>query len=128
MKAIRVRGPGARHLGPYRRQPPRSVTLNALGPVIYAVRTRDGLVKIGFTRSLAVRSSHVGSGINSILAVRLAGTLDEERAIHDTLTDHVARGAEYYYPCHEVLDVVNQLRRDIQMPPLALEDLTTTAV
>ena len=123
-KPIRIKGPGARHLsaGLQRTGPTRSQTLNALGPLIYAARTRDGLVKIGFTRHLAQRMGEFG-GLGSILAVRLGCTLEDEQELHDSLQMHVARGREYYHPTETIVATVNQMRSDLGMPPMTGIDL-----
>lgn len=123
-KTTRLKGAGARHIDAGLQRPtrPRGETLNMLGALVYAVRTPDALIKIGFTRSLAQRSATLG-GINAILAVRLGSTLADEQALHDSLAESVARGREYYHPTTEVLDVVNTMRSDMGMPPVTAEDI-----
>ena len=118
-KTIRIKGPGVRHVdaGLQRPSVTRTETLNALGPLVYATRTRDGLIKFGFTRHLAQRVGEFG-GMASILAVRLGCTYADEQELHDSLQQHVARGREYYHPTAEVLAVVNLMRSDLGMPPL----------
>ncbi len=91
--------------------------LAALGPVIYAIRTRDGLIKIGFTTNLGQRYSSLGSQ-RDILAWR-PGSYAEEQALHDQLSAHVCRGREWYHPHPEVLAVVNAMRGDLGQTPLA---------
>lgn len=100
----------------------RGHMLNGLGPVIYAVRLPDGLVKIGFTSTLARRCSQLG-GMDGLLAVRLGATYAEEQALHDSLAEHVAHGREFYHPTTEVLAVLNAMRDEIGMPPLVADDL-----
>lgn len=80
----------------------------AMGPVVYAATSRDGLVKIGFTTNLARRLLPFG-GWKSLLAA-LPGTYDEEQQIHASLAAHVARGREYYHRHPDVLAIVNEMR------------------
>lgn len=89
--------------------------LNTAGPMVYAIRTRDGLIKIGFSADVATRRRRIG---NDLLAVAFGGRT-EEQAIHDRLGDyHRARGREFYYPTLEVLAVVNEMRADLGLAPL----------
>lgn len=83
-------------------------------PMIYAVRTDDGLIKIGCSVNVARRSYTVGF---EILGLR-NGDYDDEAAIHAQLRDHVARGDEYYHPTAAVLAVVNAMRAGFGMAPL----------
>lgn len=92
--------------------------LAALGPVVYAIRTRDNLVKIGFTSNLAHRYAQIGSMAN-ILGWK-SGTLNDESAIHRHLAPHAVRGREYYAPHPDVLAVVNEMRE-----ALGLEDVAS---
>lgn len=96
----------------------RSRTLNSLGPVVYAIRTPDGLIKIGFTKRLAVRASAL-AGLDKLLAIRLGATFDDEQAIHASLDGLAVRGREYYPPAPEVLAVVNEMRADLHQQPIA---------
>ena len=126
-KPTRLKGPGARHISPGLQAPAltRTAVLNALGPLVYAASTRDGLVKIGFTAHLAQRVGEFG-GMRAILAIRLGCTMSDEQAIHSALNANpanVARGIEWYHPTDEVLDVVNTMRADIGMPPIDCGDI-----
>jgi len=95
----------------------------SLGPVIYALRLDDGVIKIGFTTDLSDREITVrrqsGSEHSEVLAFRLMGTYEDEQDIHAGLISHRAYGWEYYHPTPEVLDVVNAMRADIGLPRLA---------
>lgn len=87
-----------------------------VGPVVYAIRMKDGIIKIGHTTSIYERALALG-GLNALLALR-AGTLDDEQAIHRALQPYRARAIEYYYPVPEVLAVVNEMRVAMQMDPI----------
>lgn len=86
-----------------------------LPAVIYAVRLADGTIKIGCSSNFAQRLRSFRSQGGEVLGFR-AGDFDDEAAIHDTLIDHRARGREYYHPTSPVLDVVNQMRDEYQLP------------
>lgn len=94
---------------------------SAIGDVVYAVRL-DDVVKIGFTSDLGDRVHTLkcinGSRSAEMLAVRF-GTEADEQAIHTRLIGHRARGREYYHPTPEVLAVVNEMREDFGLPPIA---------
>lgn len=83
--------------------------------MVYAIRTTDGLVKIGCTSNLASRARQIPG---EIIAFR-PGDFDDEAVIHATLAAHRARGREYYHPTTAVLAVVNDLREHFNLPPLA---------
>lgn len=92
--------------------------LEALGPVVYAIRTKDQLIKIGFTGNLAARRRHLSTRREDMLGF-FRGTLEDEQAIHAQLVPFRARGREYYHPTPEVLAVVNDMRADIGLSPIA---------
>ena len=123
-KPIRIKGPGARHLDAGHRStsPGKIATANGLGPVIYAFATRDGLIKIGYSEHLGNRSARLG-GMGRLLAFTPGASMDEERAVHATLAEYVARGREYYHPSPAVLAAVNDMRARINMDPMDPEDL-----
>lgn len=83
-------------------------------PMLYAVMCPDGAIKIGCTTNLAQRRSYLQG---EILAFRF-GDFDDERAIHDSLREHLAHGDEYYHPSPEVLALVEQWRADLGIPAL----------
>ena len=83
--------------------------------VLYALRLEDGVIKIGCTKNLANRASGLHG---NILGFR-PGDFDDEKAIHDDLKAHRARGREYYHPRPEVLAVVNDMRDDFGLPHIA---------
>lgn len=83
--------------------------------VIYAIRTEDNLIKIGYTGSLRERRRNHGVGFTDILAVR-AGTYEEEQALHQRFLSHLARGKEYYHPNPEIMSFVNGIREAAGVP------------
>lgn len=89
--------------------------MNRSGAIIYAIRTPEGLIKIGCSSDVASRRRHLGS---EILALKF-GDRDDENALHQELVSHRARGREYYHPHPDVLAVVNGLRDDIGLDPIA---------
>jgi len=100
-----------------RRGPGRALTtasaLRALGPIVYAVRLTDGLIKIGHSADFAQRRRCIGGHSSEMLAVIPGATRADEQAIHAQLTDHVHHGREYYNPTPGVLQVVNRMREQI---------------
>jgi len=94
----------------------RAAALRAFGPVVYAVRLPDGIVKIGHTTNLARRLNRLQA--EEVLAFK-PGTYEDEQAIHDRLVEHVAHGREYYRPVPAVIAVVNELRAHFGMEPIA---------
>lgn len=85
--------------------------------VIYAIRLRDGVIKIGCTARLDRRRAWFGPDAEVVGFI--PGDFDDERAIHDSLAPHVERGREYYRPEPPVLAVVNQMRDRFNLPHLA---------
>lgn len=83
--------------------------LRAIGPVVYAVQTKDGLIKIGWTTDLGHRCNQIGYGQRSIIGF-IRGDRADELAIHSRLEGLAVRGREWY-PWHpQVVDVVNEMR------------------
>jgi len=86
--------------------------------VVYACRTPDGSIKIGYTRNLRVRRRLIDRDAQ-ILGFTPGG-FAEEQVIHKQLGDHDhPRGREFYYPTREVLEVVNAMRDRFNLPHLA---------
>lgn len=83
--------------------------------VIYAVQFPDGVIKIGCTTNLVRR--RYGYRQHEILGFR-PGDMAEEKAIHETLSPHLAWGREWYHPVPAVLDVVNGMRAHFNLEPL----------
>jgi hypothetical protein len=86
--------------------------------LIYAIRCRDGIIKIGHTRDLMSRRRHFASSDNpeAILSIQ-HGTYEDEQALHATLKASVARGREYYHPTPEVLAYINGVRATLGVDP-----------
>lgn len=103
----------------------RNEALRSLGSVVYAARLKDGTVKIGYSENFADRlrsiKSYTGQGVE-LLAFR-PGTYDDEQAIHAALSAFRAPitkySREYYMPAPDVLAVVNEMRSDLGMDPIA---------
>lgn len=98
-------------------QPSLTKLCQDLPPVVYFMRTRDDLIKIGHTRDLAARKYHFGSGWTHILAI-LPGSRDDERAMHHRFADHLARGKEYFHPAPDVISYINGLRAKLGVSPI----------
>ncbi len=86
-----------------------------LGPVVYFIRTKDGLVKIGHTSNLANRKRNFGSGWHHILVV-MRGSAEDEKYLHETFRPLLARGREYYRPEPPLLHHINLIRRRLGVP------------
>lgn len=84
--------------------------------VVYAMRLPDGVIKIGCSTDLAGRRRCVHAEAE-ILGFRF-GELEDERAIHAILAPHRVRGREWYEPHPAVLDVVNEMRAEWNLPPI----------
>jgi hypothetical protein len=85
--------------------------------LLYAVRTRDGLIKIGFTTDLVNRMQGIEGGVTEVLAFKPGGRADELK-IHRSLDGHAAHGREYYHPTPSVLRVVNEMRAGLGLDPI----------
>lgn len=88
--------------------------VSALDPVVYAIRRRDGIIKVGWTSDIARRSKELGG---EVLAFQF-GTREDEKALHARLADHLAHGREYYYPTPFVVSVINEMRQRLRLPAL----------
>ena len=92
-----------------------------LGSVVYAARLADGTIKIGHTERFDLRL-HWLKNYNhqdvDLMAFRV-GTYEEEQAIHASLVDHRDHAHEYYRATPEVLAVVNAMRTDLGLDPVA---------
>lgn len=90
--------------------------LDGLGGSVYACRVADGLIKIGFTRHLNARRTSLQG---ELLAVLPGASYNDEQALHARLVDHLHHGQEWYYPTPRVLAVVNEMRQEIGLDPVA---------
>ena len=95
----------------------RTHNLNDLGQCVYAVRTPDGYIKIGWTRSLGNRISGLG-GVDALIGIRVGGTYAEEQALHRSLSGHAVKGREWYAETPTVIAVVNDMCADMGMPDI----------
>ena len=88
-------------------------------PLVYAIETREGAIKIGVTNDLAMRKRTIKfGGTRRILAFK-PGDLSVERGIHSTLDECRIFGTrEYYYPAAEVLAAVNWMREYWGLRPI----------
>ena len=92
--------------------------LSAFGPVIYAVKVKGGLVKIGYTSNVRNRVQSLGLGKKALLAMLLNGTFEEERAIHARLQGHAVKGREWYSATDpDVVAIVNEMRAEMGLEP-----------
>lgn len=93
-----------------------------VGTVLYGIRTRDDLVKIGFTTKLWKRLGDYGINHLNVahwLLFVVPGTYEEEQEIHLLLREYRERGEEYYRPADEVLEVVDAFRKRCGLDALA---------
>lgn len=88
-----------------------------LGACVYAVRTPDRLIKIGFTTNLGQRIRAFGSVWSDVL-LALPGDKATEKELHTRFERYRARGAEYYFPCRELVEWIEgeRERMGIQAP------------
>jgi len=88
-----------------------------LPPVVYYLRNREDLIKIGWTANLAQRRHWHGVPWSNILAIT-PGTLRDERTIHFRFARYVARGVEYYYPVAPMFDHIDRVRAAVGLSPM----------
>lgn len=96
----------------------RTALAREVGDVVYAVRCRDGAIKIGWTSNIRNRIRELRVPLDGILAL-VPGTLEDEQAVHAGLVEHRAHGREFYHPTPEVIAVVNEMRATYNLPLLA---------
>lgn len=102
------------------RRADRLAALSDLDRSIYAIRTPDDLIKIGFSQSLGRRLRSYGINLDNIedLLMVMPGTLQEENALHKRFRPHLIRGREYYRPARPIIEFVNGVRVKAGIPPL----------
>jgi hypothetical protein len=105
-----VPGSGVMHL-----EVSRTEALAAVGPVVYALRCGD-TIKIGHTKNLVWRIYKLHA--DELLAFR-PGVLEDEQAIHADLLEHLHHGREWYRPTPAVMAVVNEMRAELGLDPVA---------
>jgi len=85
-----------------------------LGPTLYFIRTKDDLIKIGYTGDIATRKRFYGSGWQHILAL-VPGTIGDEAELHKRFAPHLARGQEYYHAVPELISYINEIRMTLNV-------------
>lgn len=100
-----------------KRRESRTSLARDLGACVYAVRTPDRLIKIGFTTNLGQRIRAFGSVWDDVL-LALPGTKAAEKELHERFERYRARGDEYYFPCRELVEWIEaeRERMGIQAP------------
>jgi hypothetical protein len=88
-----------------------------LGDCVYFIRTRDELIKIGWTSNIGIRRRYFGSW-DCVLAIK-RGTREDERALHQQFAQALARGREYFHPVDELTDHINEIRAQLGVSPIA---------
>lgn len=98
----------------------RMETMESLGSVVYVARLSDGIIKIGWTQNFGNRLRYLKSQNRQsvTLLAFMFGDRDDEQEIHAQLTEHRARGREFYHPHPDVLAIVNTMRGDLGMEPI----------
>jgi hypothetical protein len=95
--------------------------MDAMGSVVYAARLADGVIKIGCTENFGDRLRYLKAYDGQ--AVELIGfkfgSREDEREIHDSLREHLHHGREYYHATPAVMAVVNEMREQLGMQPIA---------
>lgn len=120
VRAIQHGGSGAEALRAQRAE--ISAAARDLGPVIYGVLTKDGLIKLGYTTDLWNRLYNYGIGMRNpkrLLMVK-PGTLADEQIIVGRFAAHVVHGREYFRPAREILDYINSVRAEMGVPALPI--------
>lgn len=88
-----------------------------LPSVVYFIRTKDDLIKIGHTGDLANRRTAFGAGWQRVLAI-VPGSRDDEAAMHGRFAAHLARGREYFKPAPELIEYINDIRANLGVGPI----------
>lgn len=100
------------------RPPSFAALARQLPPVVYFLRTPDGLVKIGHTAgNLGQRRQTFRAQWEDVLAL-LPGSRADEAAMHRRFRRHLARGREFFQPAPEVIDYINELRAGMGLSPV----------
>jgi len=91
---------------------------------IYAVRTADDLIKIGYSQSLKRRLRAYGIEARNItdLLMVMPGSLQLELHLHHRFRPFRARGREYYRPALPIIEFINDVRCKAGVPLLAVRD------
>lgn len=100
------------------------VALQSVGAVLYACRVGE-TIKIGFTTNLGMRLTQLRA---SELLAFTPGSVDDEKAIHASLSDDLDHGREWYKPSDRVMALVNSWREGIGLDLLGPDDFHGTPV
>jgi hypothetical protein len=102
---------------PYERNARHEAMMAALDGqrLVYAARVQDGLIKIGCTAHLYHRLINIKGELLGFMF----GGYDDERALHRTLQADLHHGREWFHPTPAVMAVVNDLRADLGLEPIA---------
>jgi hypothetical protein len=117
--AKRARG-HIRTIVPATRPDTKQQLSDQLGPCIYAIFTKDKLIKIGFSANIHNRHRWYGKWDRVLLV--MPGMLEDEKALHERFARFRARGNEYYKPVRSILEWINEERRlvgvsELRLPP-----------
>lgn len=96
---------------------------------IYALVTKHGAIKVGVSRTLSTRKTHMEFGGFDRFLAFTPGDYCREQEIHASLPNElrIAGHREYYYPMHEhLLPIVNEMRAEMNLPALNRRDLPRT--
>lgn len=116
-----------RAVGMYSKAPGKRAAIRAIQqgePFLYCLSTRQGAMKIGISRDVALRvGSHIKfGGTDRLLAFR-PGTYEQEQEIHDRLAPFaLPYEREYFYPTDEVIDVAYSLAEHFDISRLTSTD------
>lgn len=94
---------------------PRPAALRLIGEVVYAIRVGE-VIKIGHTNNLAARCNRLQA--DEVLAF-VPGTVADKKALHQRLSVDLHHAREWYYPTPAVLSVVNEMREQLGLGPVA---------
>lgn len=90
---------------------------DALGPLVYYVHTKDGLIKIGTTTNVVHRLYAYGVPLRRLLAWEPGSYVREsERLAQFRASLH--HGREWHKPTPDLLDHIDTLRHGLGLPPV----------
>ena len=102
---------------PYERNTRHAAMMAALDGqrLVYAARVEGGLIKIGCTAHLYHRLINIKGELLGFMF----GDYADEKALHETLLADLHHGREWFHPTPAVMAVVNDLRADLGLEPVA---------
>lgn len=89
-----------------------------LGPVVYFIRTYDGLVKIGYTTNFKRRRKELTYPWENVLAV-IPGSFAHEHALHEMYRASLVRGRETFELTPDLLAHINEIRESCGVHAIA---------